>query len=248
MARLPRLLLPGQPHHLMLRGNNRQPIVHADADRQQVLEFLRDGARQYRVAIHAYALMDNHLHLVATPEDEQGISKMMQSLGRRYVAWFNHKYGRTGTLWEGRFRATVIDSERYFLACMRYVELNPVRAGLCALPEDFPWSSCASHLGRRSDALLSEHLLYWTLGNKPFEREMAYRELLMEGCTEAERLSITQATLKGWPLGSSGFLRALADQTQRRVQPQARGRPRKLDGTSETSAPSTISKTHSDPI
>ena len=248
MARLPRLLLPGQAHHLMLRGNNRQAIVMNDGDRQQFLDFLREGARTNQVAIHAYALMDNHLHLLATPEDEQGISKLMQSLGRRYVAWFNHRYERSGTLWEGRFRATVIDSERYFLACMRYIELNPVRAGLVRAPEDYSWSSCASHLGRRSDALLHEHLLYWTLGNTPFEREVAYRELLMEGCAESERQCITQATLKGWPLGSASFLKAVADQTQRRVQPQARGRPRKPQLETVPSGAEVALKNDSDPI
>jgi len=247
MARLPRLLLPGQAHHLMLRGNNRQAIVLADVDRQQFLDFLREGARTHGVAVHAYVLMDNHLHLLATPEDEQGISKLMQSLGRRYVGWFNNKYERSGTLWEGRFRATVIDSERYFLACMRYIELNPVRAGLVGAPEDYMWSSCASHLGRRNDAMLHEHLLYWTLGNTPFEREMAYRELLMEGCAETERQSITQATLKGWPLGSAGFLQAVAEQTQRRVQPLARGRPRKSMKNGVSSLALDVDKKDSDP-
>lgn len=237
MARLPRLVLPGQAHHLMLRGNNRQPIVHEDADRRHFLDLLRDCARTHRVAVHAYVLMDNHLHVLATPEDEPGLGKLVQSLGRRYVAWFNHKYGRSGTLWEGRYRATVIDSERYFLACMRYIELNPVRAGLCSSPEEFAWSSCASHLGRRSDSLLSEHLLYWTLGNTPFEREAAYRDLLSEGCADAERQRFTDATLKGWPLGSEGFLRALADQTQRRLEPMPRGRPRRKVEAPDSSDP-----------
>lgn len=236
MARLPRLVLPGQAHHLILRGNNRQAVVMDDADRRQFLDLLRDCARSHRLAIHAYVLMDNHLHLLATPEDELGLGKCVQSLGRRYVAWFNHKHGRTGTLWEGRYRATVIDSERYFLACMRYIELNPVRAGMCAAAEDYPWSSCASHLGRRSDPLLSEHLLYWTLGNTPFEREAAYRALLEEGCAESERQRFTDATLKAWPLGSEAFLRSVAEQTQRRLEPLPRGRPRKL--AKEPDAPS----------
>ena len=153
MARLPRLVLAGQAHHVIQRGNNRQAIVLNDADRLQYLVQLRECAATYKVAIHAYVLMDNHVHLLATPATDQGISQMMQALGRRYVAWFNHKYGRSGTLWEGRFRAGLIDSEHHLMACMRYIELNPVRAGLCLHPADYLWSSCAHHLGRRSDAL-----------------------------------------------------------------------------------------------
>ncbi len=130
----------------------------------------------------------------------------------------------------------------------RWRPIWPVRAGLVRAPEDYSWSSCASHLGRRSDALLHEHLLYWTLGNTPFEREVAYRELLTEGCAESERQCITQATLKGWPLGSASFLKAVADQTQRRVQPQARGRPRKQQQETVPLGAEVMLKSDSDPI
>lgn len=227
MARLPRLMLAGQAHHIIQRGNNRQPIVLSDADRQHYLDQLHDCAATYKVAIHAYVLMDNHLHLLATPEAEQGISQMMQALGRRYVGWFNHKYERSGTLWEGRFRAALIDSEHYLMACMRYIELNPVRASMCASAEDYRWSSCAHHLGRRSDPLVSDHSMFWSMGNTPFERELAYRELLSQGVTEPERMQFHDSVMKGRPLGSAGFLRQLADKTLLPLQQRPRGRPRK---------------------
>lgn len=229
MARLPRLVLPGLAHHLIQRGNNRQLIVLDDEDRCQFLALLREAALTYKVALHAYVLMDNHVHLLATPAEAQGLSRMMQSLGRRYVAWFNQRHGRSGTLWEGRFRAAPIESERHLLACMRYIELNPLRAGL--LLDDagaYAWSSCAHHLGRRSDPLVTEHSMFWTLGNTPFEREAAYRELLEQGLGEAEVRTLTDSALKGWPLGSASFLQGLAAQVERPLAPRKRGRPRKM--------------------
>jgi len=225
MARPPRLVLPQQAHHLIQRGNNRQPIVQSDADRRQFLDILRDCALTHKVAIHAYVLMDNHIHLLATPAEEQGLSRMMQSLGRRYVAWYNFKYQRSGTLWEGRFRAALIEGEQHFMACMRYIELNPVRAAMCAEAADFPWSSCAHHLGRRGDPLVNDHALFWSLGNTPFERELAYRELLDQGVAEAERRQLTEAVFKGLPLCRPEFLKQLSEQTTRPLLARPRGRP-----------------------
>ncbi len=225
MPRLPRLILAGQPHHIIQRGNNRQPIVHDDADRKRFMALLRDCAAQHRVALHAYVLMDNHLHLLATPEAADGLSLMMQALGRRYVTGFNLRHQRSGTLWEGRFRAALVESERYLLACMRYIELNPVRAALVAAPADYMWSSAAHHLGGTQDPLVTEHPLYWELGNTPFERESAYRELVEQGLVDTERERITQATLRGWPLGEAGYLQGLGDRLERQVSPRPRGRP-----------------------
>ena len=227
MARLPRLTLTDYPHHVILRGNNRQPIFAGDADRLRMLSLMEEHGRAHGVEIHAYVLMDNHLHLLATPEDAQGLSRLMQSLGRRYVAWFNHKYQRSGTLWEGRFRASLIDSERYFLTCMRYIELNPVRAGLCASPQEFAWSSCSHHLGSRRDLLVTDHPLFWSLGNTPFERDAAYGELLGQGLAEDDRRKLTEAVLRGRPLGEPNFLKQLANQNRRFAVARARGRPRK---------------------
>ncbi|MEJ6006397.1 transposase [Paucibacter sp. AS339] len=228
MARLPRLVLAGQAHHVIQRGNNRQPIVLNDADRRQYLDQLRDCAATYKVAIHAYVLMDNHVHLLATPDSNEGISQMMQSLGRRYVAWFNHKYQRSGTLWEGRFRAGLVDSEHYLMSCMRYIELNPVRAGICAEAVDYPWSSCAHHLGRRSDPMVHDHPMFWSLGNTPFEREASYRELLNQGLPEPERAQLHDAALKGRPLGSATFLKILSEKTPLPLAAKPRGRPKSV--------------------
>lgn len=227
MARLPRLILAHQPHHVILRGNNRQAIFYSDLDREFLQSTLKEVTTQYRVAIHAYVLMDNHLHLLLTPADANALSRMMQSLGRRYVGWFNARHQRSGTLWEGRFRAGVVEGERHLLACMRYIELNPVRAGLCGDAAQWPWSSAAHHLGQGRIPLITEHELYWSLGNTPFEREHAYREFLAQGVTRQEQAEFTEAVLRGRPLGSDSFLRSLAVDHAAVVVRRARGRPRK---------------------
>lgn len=232
MARLPRLILPDQPHHIVLRGNNRQAIFHSDLDRDFLLDTLRESAAQYRVALHAYVLMDNHIHLLATPPTAEALSRMMQSLGRRYVGWFNARHQRSGTLWEGRFRAGLIEGERHLLACMRYIELNPVRAGLCAEPADWLWSSVHHHLGLQRSPLITEHEMYWRLGNTPFEREHAYRELLGQGLSADEQRRFTEAVMRGRPVGSEAFLQPLALDHPDVAVRRPRGRPRKSQGTS----------------
>lgn len=236
MARLPRLILPDQPHHVILRGNNRQAIFYSDLDREFLLSTLAESAAQYKVALHAYVLMDNHLHLLVTPPTADALSRMMQSLGRRYVGWFNARHQRTGTLWEGRFRAGLIEGERHLLACMRYIELNPVRAGLCAEAVQWPWSSAAHHMGLARSALITEHEMYWRLGNTPFEREHAYREFMDQGVTVSERAQFTDAVLRGRPVGSETFLRPLSVEHAAVVTRRPRGRPRKAmppDGASK---------------
>lgn len=230
MARLPRLILPDQPHHVILRGNNRQAIFFSDLDREHLLATLKEVSTQYRVAIHAYVLMDNHLHLLATPPAD-ALSRMMQSLGRRYVGWFNARHQRTGTLWEGRFRAGLIEGERHLLACMRYIELNPVRAGLCAEAGQWPWSSAAHHLGLARSPLVTEHEMYWSLGNTPFEREHAYREFLNQGVAATEQKQFTDAALRGRPTGSDAFLKLLSIDHAAVVLQRPRGRPRRTGGT-----------------
>ncbi len=231
MARLPRLAIPGQPHHLIQRGLNRQPIVADDVDRQRLLDELRECAATHKVSIHAYVLMDNHLHLLATPETAEGLSRMMQSLGRRYVAAFNKRHQRSGTLWDGRFRAAPIEAGAYLLACMRYVELNPLRSHLAAHPGDYRWSSAAHHLGHRRDPLVFDHALFWATGNTPFERELGWKSWLEQGCGAAEWRALTEAAQKGWPLGSATYLHALGQDTQRPLQPGKRGRPARHNST-----------------
>lgn len=227
MARLSRLVIPHQPHHIIQRGNDRQVIFRDAEDHLAFLGWLKESASQYQVAIHAYVLMDNHVHLLVTPSDVDGMSRMMQRLGRFYVPYFNHKYGRSGTLWQGRYKASVVEAERYLMACSRYIELNPVRAGMVADAAAYPWSSCAHHVGMRVDPLVIDHPLYWALGNTPFERELAYKELLEQAPTAEELSAMMQSVLKGWALGSEQYQSGLEQQVSRRVRPAKRGRPPK---------------------
>lgn len=227
MARLPRLSLPGYPQHIIQRGNNRQAISTCTADYQTLLALIDENARKYSVAIHAYVLMDNHFHLLATPETADGVPQLMQATGRRYVRYFNDSQGRTGTLWEGRYRSTVIQPERYLLDCMVSIDLNPVRHGLVAQARDYPWSSHGHYAGLRVDRLVTPHPQYWSLGNTPFAREAAYVQRVHEGVAPDRQLALTQSTLSGWALGDAAFVAEVQAQTPRRVSKVAAGRPPK---------------------
>jgi len=225
MARLPRLTVTGYPHHVILRGNNRQDIFRDSADQQRMLGLLETHALEQQVDVHAYVLMSNHLHLLVTPRSENALPLMMQAVGRSYVRQFNQRHGRTGTLWEGRYRSTLIQTERYLLACMVYIDLNPVRAGMVAQAADYPWSSHAHYTGTRQDAWLTPHALYWALGNTPFARELAYAQLVQAGIEQSQQHALTSATLSGWALGEEGFVVGLQKLTPRRVRKAAAGRP-----------------------
>jgi putative transposase len=230
MARLPRLAAAGYPHHLIQRGNNRMVIFRAAEDRQHYLAWLHELARDLQVAVHAYVLMPNHVHLLATPTAADALSRMMQALGRRYVRWFNDRNGRSGTLWEGRFRSAVIDSDRYLLTCSRYIELNPVRAGLVADPADYPWSSYRHHVGAQIDPLITDHAVFWSLGNTPFERQSAYRGLFESPIATSDLEAIRHRTNRGWAVGTAEFLSALGTHAKRGVSPRLRGRPKRAVG------------------
>ena len=227
MARLPRLALAGHLHHLILRGNAGQALFVDDEDRQRCLEMLREALRLHGVALHGYVLLEDSLQLLLTPDSDAGLSAAMQALWRRYVAAFNRRHGRSGTLWEGRYRATVAQPQRHFIALLTLVEWQPQRRGLCASALEWPWSSAAHHLGRRRDPLVTDHPLFWATGNTPFERELAHRARLEVGLSEPQALTLMDATLKGWALGDAAFLAALAAHTERPLQPRPRGRPRK---------------------
>lgn len=222
MARLPRLTLPGQPHHVIQRGNNRQDIFIDRQDREMLLSLIGEHAARLQVALHAYVLMDNHFHLLATPATETGLPQWMQAVGRRYVRYFNDRHGRSGTLWEGRYRSTLIQTDRYFLACMAYIDLNPVRAGMVADARDFPWSSHGHYAGLRSDRIITPHALYWSLGNTPFAREAAYSDLVRAGVSQADVQLLTDSTLRGWAAGDADFVQTLQASTDRRL---VKGRP-----------------------
>jgi putative transposase len=225
MARLPRLTVTGYPHHVILRGNDRQDIFRNTADYQRMLDLFEQHSREQGVDIHAYVLMTNHLHLLLTPQQEQGLPKMMQAVGRSYVQIFNKVHGRTGTLWEGRYRSTLIQTERYLLACMGYIDLNPVRANMVAQPEDYVWSSYGHYAGRRHDRLITPHALYWGLGNTPFAREAAYAEMVHAGIQADQQRALTDATLSGWALGDAKFIAGLKAETSRRLIKGQAGRP-----------------------
>lgn len=225
MARLPRLTVAGYPHHVIQRGNNRQTIVKTDADREVLLDLLGENAKKHQVAVNAYVLMDNHFHLLLTPETGEGVPLMMQAVGRRYVRYFNDKHQRTGTLWEGRYKSTLIQTDRYLLACMAYLDLNPVRAGMVADPAHYAWSSHRHFMGQTNDRRITPHALYWALGNTPFAREAAYTELVRTGLEMDEQKAITQATLQGWALGDADFVDELQKRTPRRITKASAGRP-----------------------
>ena len=165
MPRKPRFYIAGMPVHVVQRGNNRQPRFFDDADYSAYLKWLREAAEKYGCAIHAYVLMTNHVHILATPEDTNGISRMMQYVGRWYVPYINKTYGRSGTLWEGRYKSSLIDAANYFLACSRYIEMNPVRAGMVSQPWDYVWSSYACNAEGKADKVVQPHVLYNTLGH-----------------------------------------------------------------------------------
>ena len=228
MARLPRLSLPGYPHHVIQRGNNRQTIFVDRQDHETMLGLLAENARKFDVAVHAYVLMDNHFHLLATPGRAGALSGMMQAVGRSYVRYFNLRHGRTGTLWEGRYRSTVLQTERYLMACMAYIDLHPVRDGRVSQPGDWPWSSHSHYRGVWTDRVVTPHALYWALGNTPFDRENAYAEQVRNGLADTQWHRMESAVRGGWALGSPAYLAALAAQGPTRRLTQARpGRPRR---------------------
>lgn len=222
MARLPRLSIPGLPHHIIHRGHNRQPVFTDDADRERLLVLLNEQSRAQRVAIHAYVFLDNQIELLATPEDPEGVARMMQGIGRAYVRYVNARTGRSGTLWEGRYRAGVLQPARHLLSCMAAMDLQPVRAELAEVPAAWRWSSHRHYIGQVSDRLVTPHPIYWQLGNTPFAREQAYARRVEEGVAPAEIQALTDAALHGWGLGDAAFLDELHRQTGRRL---VRGRP-----------------------
>lgn len=205
MARALRLALAGVPVHVVQRGNNRGACFACDEDFRRYLFCLRRSIERHACSVHAYVLMTNHVHLLLTPLEPDAVSGLMQHLGCSYVRTFNKIHGRTGTLWEGRFRSSVIDSERYFLACQRYIENNPLRAGMTTSALDYPWSSHRHYAGVHRDPLVTEHECYLRLGRTPSECRQAYGELFSAGIPHQDLESIRFCLNKGRPLGSDDF-------------------------------------------
>lgn len=210
MARHPRLVVPGIAMHVRQRGNNRQDVFFQQNDRLVYLSILRDLLRLRQCALHAYCLMTNHIHLLLTPTDEEGCSLMMRDLARCYASYFNRRYLRTGQLWEGRFRSCLVDSARYVLGCYRYVELNPVRAGMVASPGAHPWSSYAGNIGARPDPLITPHAEYLALGLDDASRVAAY-DALVRDREDAELVAaMRESTDTGFPLAGDKLKQELA--------------------------------------
>jgi putative transposase len=209
-------------------GNDSQLIFREPDDYQRFLVWLKQSAKECKVAIHAYVLMPNHVHLLASPSTVEGLAQMMQRVGRYYVPWYNSKYARSGSLFQGRFKTSPIDAQRYFMVCSRYIEANPVRSQLVGEAGDYPWSSFAHHAGLKSDPVITDHALYWALGNTPFQREAAYIALSEPALGAEEMATVDAAVLKGWPLGSDAFKAELQQRAKRQVLPAKRGRPFKV--------------------
>lgn len=227
MARRPRQAIPAHPYHVVQRGVDRRAVFGDDDDRRRYLEWLQEAGEAHGLAIHAYALLDDRVHLLATPATAESLSRAMQALGRRYVRWFNRRHGRTGTLFEGRFRSSLVEADRYLLACQRYIESEPVRAGRVESVADWPWSSHRHHVGLRVDALVRTHPTVWALGNTPFERESAYRGLFEESVSQAEYEWLLSRLQGNKPTASTDFQRQLESSHDLRLLPRPVGRPRK---------------------
>lgn len=227
MARLTRFILPGQPQHVIVRGNNREPIFVDDDDYRFYLDKLANGAAKHGCEVHAYVLMTNHVHLLVTPTDESGLGKLVQYLGRYYVQYFNHVHQRSGTLWEGRYKATLIDSEAYLLTCHRYIELNPVRAGMVERPREYHWSSYPANAHGVPDHRLTPHPLYLALGNDGEDRSRAYRALFRNHLPDQDIELIRKSTNKSWVLGNDRFREKIEGLLNRHVAPKSRGGDRR---------------------
>ena len=227
MARQPRLDLLGIPRHVVQRGNDRQACFAAESDYQRYLQELREASSKHDCAIHAYVLMTNHVHLLVTPETIGAISRMMQSVGRRHVGSFNARYRRTGTLWEGRFKAALVDTDRYLLTCYRYIELNPVRAHMTNEPSGYPWSSYHHNALGQPTPLITPHEQYILLGATPAARRATYRALV-HACIDGNHLDdlrLHTQQQRAW--GSERFQAQVEALTQRAASVRPRGRPPK---------------------
>lgn len=230
MPRRARLILPDTPLHIIQRGNNRQACFFADQDYSIYLDWLTECASKTGCRIHSYVLMTNHVHLLISADRIDSSGLLMKSLGQRYVQFINRTYQRSGTLWEGRYRSCLIQEEAYLLACQRYIELNPVRAGMVKHPAEYRWSSYRVNAQGESDILVKPHPLYEALGLDTAARQAAYRELFRYELESKTMDEIRRATNGNFVLGGENFAAQVSSAIGKRVLPGKSGRPRKVIG------------------
>ena len=227
MPRRARIAVPGIPWHIIQRGNNRSACFYAEADYQYYLSTLGEQAQEYGCAVHAYVMMTNHVHLLCTPQHENSAAQLMKNLGQRYVQYVNRTYRRSGTLWEGRFKSCLAQSEAYVLTCYRYIELNPVRANRVCHPREYRWSSYQANAEGKLDPILTPHSLYLRLGQNEAQREAAYRGLFEADLDPDQITAIRNATNGNCALGDRRFREEIEKMLRRRVVPGKSGRPAK---------------------
>lgn len=228
MPRRARLSLPNVPLHIIQRGNNRQACFFADVDYRVYLDWLAEYADQTGCRVHAYVLMTNHVHLLISADQTEAPGALMKALGQRYVQYVNRRYRRSGTLWEGRFRSCLTQDEAYLLACQRYIELNPVRAGMVSHPAEYRWSSYRANAQGEADVLIKAHPLYGALGLDCASRQEAYRALFRDELGQGLMDEIRRATNGNFALGNERFALQMSEALGRRVAPGKPGRPRKV--------------------
>ena len=225
MPRRPRVFLPGHPVHVIQRGNNRGQVFFGAKDAQIYLDWLREAATEHGIAVHAYVLMTNHIHLLVSPETAHSLPRAMRHVNWRYSRYINDTQSRTGSLWEGRYRASLIEADDYYFACSRYIELNPVRAGLAKAPNAYRWSSYKANAEGKADALISPHRLYTDLAATPEARAEAYRSLFEGALSDTALGAIRDALNGGWPLGADSFRALVSRHAGHTITQRKRGRP-----------------------
>ena len=225
MPRKPRFFLSDVPVHIVQRGHSREPVFFENDDYSTYLHWVEEAADRYDCAIHAYVLMTNHIHFLVTPQDKQGVSLMIQHIGRRYTPYINHTYGTSGSIWEGRYKASLIDDEDYLLTCMRYIELNPVRANMVNNPSQYRWSSYRCNAQGKDNTLITPHPLYRQLGRTLKARCDAYKALFNAPVDVDDLKDIRSALQTGTPLGNDNFKEKIEKKLKTKVGQDRRGRP-----------------------
>lgn len=227
MARKPRLFAADLLYHVVQRGNNKNPIFFREKDYLIFLDILREAKSKHPCHIYAYCLMINHFHLLVKPKDKENISLLLKFLGAKYVRYINKTYNRTGTLWEGRFKCSIIDREQYFWNCLRYVDTNPIRAGLVKLPEEYTWSSCAFRVLGKYDSILDLDPWYESLGRDVLERQLRYRQFIRSNVSESECCLIRDMTRRNGIIGDDAFREKIEKVLDKKIVFRPVGRPSK---------------------